>query len=122
MRGSILNLTSKQKTAAIILCLVLVGFGVYANSFQNKMFWDDDDGILKNAYVRDWGYFPKYFSENLIAGAGLVSNYWRPMLLMMYSTEWQLWGANPVGYHVVDTTIHIGAAILLFFLLQKLFK
>src|SRR3989338_5256998 len=109
-------------TALSIFLLVVLGFSSYTNTFQNEMFWDDDDGILKNQFVKDWQYFPKYFSENLIAGAGLESNYWRPALLSVFSLEWHLWGNSAPGYHFVNTSFHIADAILLFLILLYLFK
>ncbi len=75
-----------------------------------------------NIYIKNWRYFPKFFSENLIAGAGLLSNYWRPILLSVFSLEWHLWRDWPVGYHFVNTSFHITNAILLFFILFHLFK
>jgi len=106
----------------VILLLVVVGFVLYANTFQNQMFWDDDDGILKNQFIQNWQYFPKYFSENLIAGAGLLSNYWRPILLTVFSLEWHLWENWAPGYHFVNTSFHITDAVLLFFILLYIFK
>jgi tetratricopeptide (TPR) repeat protein len=106
----------------IIALLIVVGFILYANSFQNQMFWDDDDGILKNQFVQNWRYFPKYFSENLIAGAGLLSNYWRPILLTTFSLEWHFWRDWAPGYHFVNTSFHITDAVLLFFILLYIFK
>ncbi|MBI4359264.1 MAG: tetratricopeptide repeat protein [Candidatus Nealsonbacteria bacterium] len=106
----------------LILVLIVVGFLLYANSFGNRMFWDDDDNILKNQYIKDWQYFPRYFSENLIAGAGLMSNYWRPLLLTVFSLEWKLWGSWPPGYHLVNTFFHTANALLLFFVLFRFFQ
>jgi len=106
----------------VILLLIGVGFVLYVNSFQNQMFWDDYDGILKNQYIKDWQYFPKYFSENLIAGASLLSDYWRPMLLTVFSLEWHLWHDWAPGYHFVNTSFHIIDAVLLFFILLYVFK
>lgn len=106
----------------VILLFVIVGFVLYANTLQNQMFWDDDDGILKNQYIKNWRYFPKFFSENLIAGAGLLSNYWRPILLSVFSSEWHLWQAWATGYHFVNTSFHIADAILLSFILFYIFK
>jgi len=106
----------------VILLLVVVGFVLYTNSFPNQMFWDDDDCILKNQFIQNWQYFPKYFSENLIAGAGLLSNYWRPILLTAFSLEWHLWKDWAPGYHFVNTSFHITDAILLFFILLYIFK
>ena len=106
----------------IIYILIIIGFVLYFNSFGNQMFWDDDDSILKNAFIQNWEHIPKYFSENLIAGAGLVSNYWRPVLLSVFSLEWHLWEDWAPGYHFVNTSFHIANAILLFLILLFLFK
>ncbi len=86
------------------------------------MFWDDNDGIINNIFIQDWQYFPKYFSENLIAGANLLSNYWRPMLLSIFSLEWHIWASWATGYHFVNTSFHIADAVLLFFILIHLFR
>ncbi len=116
------EIIKKYNTVFVVAVLLLAGLSLYANSFNNEMFWDDDDGILNNSFIKDWSYFPKYFSENMIAGAGLVSNYWRPVLLLVYSIEWHLWGEAVQGYHAVNTLVHIGNAILAYFLLKRLFK
>lgn len=101
--------------------IIAVGLLLYANSFGNRLFWDDQDGILNNVFIRDWANLPKFFSENLIAGSGLVSNYWRPLLLIIYATEWHLWGEAPFGYHLTSTFIHIWSAVLAYALLDRLF-
>src|SRR5690349_15073190 len=83
--------------------LVLIGLGlfIYLWSLPNEMFWDDDDFILKNRYIKEWQYLPQYFSQNLVAGSYLNSNYWRPFLLMVFATEWHLWKDWPPGWHSV---------------------
>ena len=105
-----------------IVFLIAIGLLVYFNSFGNQMFWDDNDGILNNAYIKNWQYWPKFFTENLIAGSGLVSNYWRPMLLTVFSFEWHLWQDNVFGYHLINTLFHIFNAILLFLILKICLK
>jgi protein O-mannosyl-transferase len=106
----------------VILLFIFLGLFLYINTFENQMFWDDNDSILNNQYVHDIQYFPHYFSENLIAGAGLVSDYWRPMLLTVFSFQWQLWQDWAPGFHFVNTAFHITNAILLFYILHHLFK
>ncbi|MBI5220954.1 MAG: tetratricopeptide repeat protein [Candidatus Liptonbacteria bacterium] len=105
-----------------LLILVAVGFLVYASSFGNRLFWDDDDFFLKNSYVHEWRYFPRYFSENVIAGTGLNSNYWRPVLLTAFALEWHLWDTWAPGWHVTNTFFHVADAVLLFGLLLVLFR
>lgn len=102
-----------------IITLALIGLLLYANSLNNQMFWDDDDIILNNRYVHNF-QLTKFFTENQIAGANLVSNYWRPLMLTAFSLEWQVWKDWPPGYHFVNTAFHVANAILLFFILTKL--
>lgn len=119
---ALLEIINRNKTRTVFLAFFIVGIFLYANSFKNEMFWDDHDGIVNNVYIKDFSYFPKFFSENLIAGSGLVSNYWRPLLLTVFSIEWHLWGGSVAGYHLVNTLAHIAAAFLLFLVLRKLFR
>lgn len=112
----------KHPDFAIALALFLGGIILYTNTLGNEMFWDDEDFILRNEYLRDWRFLPKFFSENVIAGANLLSNYWRPVLLLVFSLEWHLWGDWAPGYHFVSMIFHIADGILLYFLIWQVFQ
>lgn len=117
-----IKLAAKNIKWFVLLILVLAGFFCYANSFSNQLFWDDHDGIVNNVYIKDWSYLPNYFSENLIAGAGQISNYWRPVVLLSFAVDYHLAGLNPIIYHLTNLFWHILGAwlvYLLFFLLSK---
>lgn len=111
-----------HNTLFIAIVFIILGFTIYVNTFKVPIFWDDEDNITNNLYIKDWQYLPQYFSENLIAGAGLLSNYWRPALLLVFSAGWHLWGNWPAGYHFINISLHIANAILLFLILDYLFK
>lgn len=117
-----IKLAAKNIKWFVLLVLVIAGFFVYQNSFSNKLFWDDDDGITNNVYIKDFSYFPKYFSENLIAGSGQISNYWRPLLLISFAIDYHSFGLNPIGYHVINLLWHILAAWLVYLLFYRLSK
>ncbi len=116
------EIVKKRGNLLTIFLFIIFGFIIYANTFAVPIFWDDEDNITNNQYIKNWDYFPRFFSENLIAGAGLVSNYWRPMLLVIFSTGWHIWGDWPGGYHFINISLHIANAILLFLILTYLFK
>lgn len=106
----------------LLFLLISLGALAYFNALGNQLFWDDNDGIVNNVFIKDWQYFRHYFSENLIAGAGLSSNYWRPVLLIVFSLGWKMWGLWPFGFHLISVLIHLLAGWLLFeifFLLAK---
>jgi len=117
-----MKLETKNIKWFVLLVLVIVGFFVYFNSFSNKLFWDDDDGITNNVYIKDLAYLPKYFSQNLIAGSGQTSNYYRPLVLTSFAITYHFFGLNPLGYHLVNLFWHIMAAWLVFLFLYQLSK
>lgn len=100
--------------------LLIIGLLIYLNSLNNQMFWDDQDSIINNTYIKDWSYLPKYFSQNLIAGSNLLSNYWRPTLLFLFSLEWHIWKLWLPGWHLVNVLLHISGAGVLSLFLYKL--
>lgn len=111
-----------KKSSNAILLLILLGVIVYVNCLPNEMFWDDDDFILKNIFIRDWQYWPHYFTDNVIAGNHLVSNYWRPLLETVFAAEWHLWADWAPGWHAVSITCHLLAGTALFKCLDLLLK
>ena len=116
LKSQILSVQKKQ----LVWFLLFWGALIYLNALGNQLFWDDHDGIVNNAYIKNWRYLRNYFSENLIAGAGLQSNYWRPLLLIIFSLGWKVWGLWPVGFHLISIATHLLAGYLLFELLRKL--
>ena len=110
----------KHKKLSALLILLVIGLAIYGNTFNNEFFWDDDDSVVNNVYIKDWQYFDKYFTENLIAGSGQVTNYYRPVLLISFALDYHFWKLNPFGFHLTNTFFHIFAAWLVFLILNKL--
>lgn len=105
----------------IFTFLFFLTFICYANTLGNGLFYDDEDFIYKNVYVQNFA-IDKYFTENVIAGTGKVSNYYRPILLLGYGMEYKVFGPLPFIYHLDSLLLHGLAGILLFLLLKKLFR
>lgn len=114
------QLNKIQLFALVIISFIIIGLALYINSLNNEFIWDDDDSIVNNVYIQDFKYFPNYFSENLIAGSGQITNYWRPILLTSFALDFKLYNLNPTGFHLTNTVLHILVAILAFFLLYSL--
>lgn len=105
----------------LYLFLLVIGVIFFANSWGNELFWDDLDNFVNNRYVHSWEYFGNYFSENLIAGSGLASNYWRPMMLLVWSVCWSFWQDWGGGYRIINLLLHVGCGVLVYQILRKLF-
>ncbi len=109
-----------HKKLLVLVIFLVVGFVIYGNSFNNELFWDDDDNVVNNVYIKNWDYLPNYFTENLISGSGQVTDYYRPILEISFAFDYHLWGLNSFGFHLTNVCLHIIAAWLTFILLFKL--
>ncbi len=113
-----------KKYLLIAIALLAVGFILYAPNLKNGLFWDDNDWIVNNVYVHSfsWANLKFIFSHDALAAIGLKSNYYRPFLFFTFMLNYLVGGVKPVIYHLTNNLIHIGNAILIFFLLDKFIK
>ncbi|MEX2053148.1 MAG: tetratricopeptide repeat protein [Candidatus Paceibacterota bacterium] len=111
-----------NKKAGWILALIIISFFIYSFNLNNQLFWDDDDWIIGNNFVHDLSHVKEIFSTDILAGFGLNSNYYRPLLLLSFTFNYVVHGIEPLGYHLVSNGFHILNGILIFFLLLGVFK
>lgn len=109
----------KSTKVKLILLLIGLTFFAYISSLGNPFIWDDDEFITNNIYVQHF-QVPEIFTKNTIAGAGLKSNYYRPITSLSFAIDAQLWGKNSFPFHLVNLGLHISSGVLLFLLLGML--
>ncbi|MFH1245007.1 MAG: tetratricopeptide repeat protein [Candidatus Omnitrophota bacterium] len=104
-----------------ILIIFIFPFFIYNNSLNNGFLAGDDEGItLRNQYLRDWKYLPKFFTENYKAGSGEITNFWRPFQLLTYSFIIHTAGFKPWAFHLSSILFHALCGIMLFLILLRL--
>ena len=112
----------KFKTLLMVIVIFFsLGFAIYGNIINGAFVWDDFDNVVNNTFIRDTN-ISGFFTKNLIAGAGKVIDWYRPVLLVSYSIDYSLWWLNPIGYHVTNILLHIFSTILIFIIVNKLFN
>jgi tetratricopeptide (TPR) repeat protein len=97
------------------LGLLLVGgtLLVYLPVWHAGFIWDDDSFVVSNPLIhRAEGLRQFWFSTQPV-------DYF-PLTSTMLWVEWRLWGANPLGYHVVNVLLHALSAVLLWRVLARL--
>jgi len=112
----------RNKTLLLVFILFVIGFFIYAFNLNNPLFWDDDDWIKNNAFVHSFSYLKEIFTKNILAGFGLNSNYYRPLLLLSFALNYVIHGIKPFGYHLLSNAFHIANGILFFLLLLMVFR
>lgn len=92
-------------TATLLLVLT------YSNSFENTFQYDDFHVIVHNTSLKDSSFLKKLIVD-FIKGTG--EN--RLLLMASFSFNYLLGGINVLGYHLLNTIIHIFSSILVYFI------
>ena len=98
-----------------LLALLLVAGTViaYLPVWHAGVIWDDESLVIGNPLIhRPDGLFRFWFSTQPV-------DYY-PVTSTILWVEWRLWGANPMGYHVVNVLLHACSAVVLWRVLQRL--
>jgi len=106
----------KKKTrllfgAGLILLATVIA---YIPAMKSGYIWDDDAYVTENTNLRDLQGLERTWFEPLS-----IPQYY-PLTHTAFWIEYQLWGLNPTGYHVVNVLLHAAGALLLWFLLSRL--
>ena len=94
---------------------LIIGLAVliYGYSLSDGLIWDDQHYVLMKAPVSPWTELKNIWLHN-----SQVAEYY-PATSTGFLLQYQLWGSNPYGYHIVSLVLHILNALLLFGLLRK---
>ncbi len=118
-------LTQWLKDNGGLLALLLVVFAIYATGFNGQLVVDDIS-ILKDNPFLDHGSIARYFStgfwDNVINQGGEGTAMYRPLVLVYFWLFHKLWGAQPFGYHVVLTLLHLANSCLVYAAARKVFS
>jgi len=100
--------------------ITLLAFLAYLNIFRNDFALDDYSFIVRWPLIQDMRNFPLFFgNQNQPWGEeGIYS----PLKTFFHAVNYQLWGLNPVGHHVVSILVHVGATILVYFIALHITK
>jgi len=96
-------------------------FLVYVNTWGNAFVWDDQPLIVDNPAIKSWARLSTLWGSDLFP-RDLSSHYYRPLQALTYLVDYQLWGLSPLGYHLTNTLLHAGVALLLYGLVSRVVR
>ncbi len=105
--------------------LFLVVSAIYARTISIGFFNDDFPLLIENPWITNPKHITDIFSSPLWAfykGEYLSgpSNYYRPMMHMIYMGGYHLFGLDPRGYHLINLLFHLLNSILVFLIASKI--
>lgn len=110
--------------AKLALFLFILSFIAYANTLKNGYALDDFSAIEKNTIVtKGIAAIPELLATPYHQGYNPSANdLYRPLSLVMFAAEYQLFGPTPAVGHFINLLLFCGCVALLFLFLNTLFK
>ena len=106
------NFGAKDKRffAVGILCILAITFLVYFNTLSGFFLSDDLINLFQHR--------PVSFNDCIRVFADFIEHPfgYRPIWTFSWYFDYLLWGNNPVGYHITNTSLHGLVSVLVFFL------
>jgi len=96
--------------AVLILSVLLA----YANVYGNSFLLDDFTLISENKFLTSWRFIGTLFVTHAMEGGGTPDPFYRPLQLLLYLFVHQTAGPSAVGFHLLNVTLHILNACLLY--------
>jgi tetratricopeptide (TPR) repeat protein len=108
----------------MIAAVVAVSSAVYFNALSNGFVYDDKSQVLENRWIQDIKHIPEIFTSSVwsFGDESLVSNYYRPLMHVIFMMNYYIFGLNPSGFHLVNIIFHAAVTVLVFILLLRLLK
>ena len=116
------------KLKYIYAVLVIVPIILYANTFSHNYALDDQIVITGNKFVKEgFAGIGKILSYDLFAGYYgpkqdvVIGGRYRPLSLITFAIEYQLFGENPHLSHIVNVLLYTLSGLLIYIILTHIF-
>ncbi len=114
---------SLSVTTLICIGLAVISLLVYFNTLGNGYVLDDNVVTTKNTIVnKGFDGIPELLRTPRMTGVAYFKNdNYRPLSLVMFAAEVELFGSNPMVGHLFNIIFFAGCVVLLFLFIDKLF-
>ena len=113
---------NKKVLSLSIILIIVLGFIAYASSLNGKFVLDDELLIKDNAFLRNRPGIGNFFTTNIMAGAGMVSAFYRPLQMISYALDYDIWNLNVIGFHITNMLLHILVALCIYWMINILYN
>jgi len=112
----------KNRLQILVFAIILAGFISYINVHGNRFVWDDVFLITENKFIESFEHLPDIFVTSSGGGVGRIDDFYRPMQQVSYSLVYMFENRAPWAYHFLNIVLHLGCAVLIFFLIKRIFR
>lgn len=107
-----------------LLIIIALGFAIYGNSLWNGFVFDDEEQILGNQLIHSINNWPQFFTGSTYGAGGtggLTGLYYKPLLTIVYSLIYSLFGPQAFYFHLLQIIVHIANSALIYALFRTFF-
>ena len=118
-----ISIWRSERTLAFLL--IIVSSLPYLNALANGFVYDDDQQILINPYIRNFGHLKAIFTTSAwsyAGGATGVTNYYRPLMTIGYLLCRAVLGYRAWAFHLMSLALNAVVVVLLFVVVRRIFR
>jgi hypothetical protein len=108
---------SSRVRVLVVLWLVLLVGGVYANTLRNGFAVDDVPIVQENTRVHGLADLRSVLLGSYWPDSG---EHYRPVVLLSFAVDWAISGGHPAWFHGVNIALHAAVTALVYLLLLRL--
>jgi protein O-mannosyl-transferase len=112
---------TKKGLVAAFFSLIGCLFLAYIPAFTAPFIWDDEVMVVANPLIRSTDHIYTIFTTSAFGGAASANDFFRPVQTISYILDYQLFGMNPHGFHVMSWVYFALACLMFYFFLQLFF-
>ena len=96
--------------------VIAATFVAYAAALRFGFVYDDHILVVGNDSIRSWHYLPSYFTSHIWSFwyPHLLSNAYRPLLLIWLRLNDALFGLHASGWHFTSVAVHVAVSYLVY--------
>lgn len=95
-----------QRSLLLLIAVVALTVVSYGPAITAGFIWDDDDYVTENPLLHDADGLRRIWTTT-------ETPQYYPLVFTTFWAEYQLWGNNPAGYHLVNILLHALNAFLI---------
>jgi len=119
MNRSGFDLSSLKALLVGGLLFLLLGIGVYYNTFDHEFHLDSNRGLKENHAVRDLSNIPSYFKDPFTLTSLRANADYRPILQITYALNYAISEYNMWSWHLTQILLHVLNALFIVLLARK---
>lgn len=108
------------RVLAAVLTLTLLHLVVGWRALQGGLLADDFYNVWFGSLAQDHPWSFRWWFLFWRQQHDLVVAHWRPLTALTYVLEYPWWGVQAFGYHLVNSAMHVGTAVLLMGVMRRL--